>query len=233
MVVLSIDTSSKTATAAILDDDKILGEINYNDKREHSTILMGMIKKLLHDNNLTIDDIDGFVVSKGPGSFTGLRIGMATAKGLSFGSGKPYISISSLDALALTALNFDGIICPIMDALRDSVYTAFYKIDENNNLQRTSEYDAVALDTLIEQIKQQNEKVIFIGDGVNKYKDYLKEHLNNAYFPPEHLNFIHASALGELGIKKLRDGIYDSPDSAPFYIKKCQAEREYEKRLKR
>ncbi|WP_244833663.1 tRNA (adenosine(37)-N6)-threonylcarbamoyltransferase complex dimerization subunit type 1 TsaB [Clostridium sp. BJN0001] len=232
MIVLSVDTSSKTATAAIIDDNKILGEINYNDKREHSTILMGMIKQLLNDTNLTINDIDGFVVSKGPGSFTGLRIGMATVKGLSFGSKKPYVSVSSLDALALTAINFDGIICPIMDALRDSVYTAFYEKDESNELKRTSDYDALTLDTLIEKIKAKNKKVIFIGDGVNKYKNYLQENLKDSFFPPHHLNFIHSSALGELGIKKLKEGIYDNPDSAPFYIKKCQAEREYEKRLK-
>ena len=91
---------------------------------------MDMIDNLLKDSNLTIDDIDGFAVSKGPGSFTGLRIGMATIKGLSFGSDKPYVSISSLDALAYSLINFDGPICPIMDALRDSVYTCLYK---NNN----------------------------------------------------------------------------------------------------
>ena len=130
MIVLSIDSSSKVATAALLNDNEVLGEYVINNKREHSVLLMPMIENLLKDCNLTIDDIDGFVVSKGPGSFTGLRIGMATIKGLSFGSSKPYISISTLDALAYSLINFNGIICPIMDALRENVYTGFYK---NNN----------------------------------------------------------------------------------------------------
>ena len=101
MIVLSIDSSSKVATVAILDDNTLLGEYIINNKREHSVLIMDMISKLLKDCNLDISDIDGYVVSKGPGSFTGLRIGMATVKGLSRGSNKPYISISSLDALLL------------------------------------------------------------------------------------------------------------------------------------
>ena len=124
MIVLSIDSSSKVATVALLNDDTLLGEYVINDKREHSVLLMPMIENLLKDCELTINDIDGFVVSKGPGSFTGLRIGMATVKGLSFGANKPYISLSSLDGLAYNLSYFNGIICPIMDALRENVYTA-------------------------------------------------------------------------------------------------------------
>ena len=110
MIVLSIDSSSKVATVAILKDDVLLGEYILNDKREHSVILMPLIENLLKECNLSIDDIDGYVVSKGPGSFTGLRIGMATIKGMSFGNNKPYISISSLDALAYNLISFNGII---------------------------------------------------------------------------------------------------------------------------
>ena len=121
MIVLSIDSSSKVATVAILKDDVLLGEYILNDKREHSVILMPLIENLLKECNLSIDDIDGYVVSKGPGSFTGLRIGMATIKGMSFGNNKPYISISSLDALAYNLISFNGIICPIMDALRENM----------------------------------------------------------------------------------------------------------------
>ena len=116
MRILSIDSASKVATAALLDENNLIAEYTLNNKMEHSTLIMDMVDKLLKDSNLSIDDIDGFVVSKGPGSFTGLRIGMATIKGLSFGSNKPYISISSLDALAYSLISFDGIICPIMDA---------------------------------------------------------------------------------------------------------------------
>lgn len=231
MIVLAVDSSSKVATAALIKDGNLLSEITLNDKREHSVILMSLIQDLLTDNNLTINDIDGYVVSKGPGSFTGLRIGMATVKGLSFGSKKPYVSVSSLDALALSVSNFDGIICPVMDALRNSVYTALYK-SSNNKLEKITEYSALDLDELIDLIKSKNEKVIFIGDGLDKYKDYLSENCPNCYFPPSHLNIVRASALGEIGFEMLNNNIFDDANSAPFYLKKPQAEREYEQRMK-
>ena len=231
MIVLAVDSSSKVATAALIKDGNLLSEITLNDKREHSVILMSLIQDLLTDNNLTINDIDGYVVSKGPGSFTGLRIGMATVKGLSFGSKKPYVSVSSLDALALSVSNFDGIICPVMDALRNSVYTALYK-SSNNKLEKITEYSALDLDELIDLIKSKNEKVIFIGDGLDKYKDYLSENCPNCYFPPSHLNIVRASTLGEIGFEMLSNNIFDDANSAPFYLKKPQAEREYEQRMK-
>lgn len=250
MIVLAVDSSSKVATVALMKNKKLLGETTLADKKEHSVILMTIIQSLLNNNNLTIDDIDGYVVSKGPGSFTGLRIGMATIKGLSFGSNKPYVSVSSLDALALSVSNFDGIICPIMDALRDSVYTSLYKgnsictnsSSESTNtdgnydlpvkLEQLLDYSALDLGELIELIKSKNEKVIFIGDGVDKYKDYLIENCPNCYFPPNHLNLVRASSLGEIGSILLENGNFDDSNSAPFYLKKPQAEREYEQRMK-
>lgn len=235
MITLAVDSSSKVATVALMQDHRLLGEITLNDKREHSVILMSIINDLLKDNNMTIADIDGYVVSKGPGSFTGLRIGMATVKGLSFGSGKPYVSISSLDALALSVSNFDGLICPIMDALRNSVYTSLYKSTTNSEgtpeLERLMDYTDLDVNDLVELIKSKNEKVIFIGDGLDKYKDFLKENCPNCYFPPAHLNIVRASSLGEIGTKLLLNGQYDDPNSTPFYLKKPQAEREYEQRM--
>lgn len=231
MITLAIDSSSKVATAALIKDDTLLGEITLNDKKEHSVILMTIIQDLLKFHKLDVNDIDGYVVSKGPGSFTGLRIGMATIKGLSFGSNKPYVSISSLDALAYSVSAFDGIICPIMDALRDSVYTCLYK-SSYNSLEKLTDYSALDLDELIELIESRNEKVIFIGDGVDKYKDYLIKNCPNCNFPPSHLNLVRASSLGELGSKLFKDGKFDDPNSSPIYLKKSQAEREYEQRMK-
>ena len=236
MITLAIDSSSKVATVALMKDEKLLSEITLNDKREHSVVLMGIIEDLLKYNDLTINDIDGYVVSKGPGSFTGLRIGMATVKGLSFGSNKPYVSLSSLDALAFSVADFDGLICPVMDALRNSVYTSLYKSTINDDtkavsLEKLIDYSALDLDELIELIKSKNEKVMFIGDGLDKYKDYLIENCPNAYFPPNHLNIVRASSLGELGSILLKNGVHDDPNSIPFYLKKPQAEREYEQRM--
>lgn len=230
MIVLSIDSSSQVATCALLKDDCLLSEYVINNKREHSVLIMNIVEMLLNDNGIDIDDVDGFVVSKGPGSFTGLRIGMATIKGLSFGSNKPYISVSSLDALAYTLVNFDGIICPIMDALRDSVYTCLYK-NHNGNLTPLIDYSALELEELVSLLKEKNEKVIFTGDGLIKYKEYLQANLPNAVFAPNHLSLVRASSLGELGLKLLLEGKCDDVNSAPLYLKKPQAQRELEKRM--
>lgn len=235
MIVLSIDSSSKVATVAILDDNTLLGEYIINNKREHSVLIMDMISKLLKDCNLDISDIDGYVVSKGPGSFTGLRIGMATVKGLSRGSNKPYISISSLDALAYSITNFDGIICPIIEALRDNVYTALYRnnsSDNNYELEKISDYTPIEIYDLVEMLKEKNEKVIFTGDITREHKQYLKDNLNNIFFASNHISTIKASSLGEYGLNLLKKGMRDDSSSAPLYLKKPQAVRELEKRIK-
>ena len=230
MKVLSVDSASKVATCAILDENSLIAEYTINNKLEHSTLIMDMIDKLLKDSNLDIADIDGFVVSKGPGSFTGLRIGMATIKGLSLGSNKPYISISSLDSLAYSLINFNGIICPIMDALRENVYTCLYKGNEGN-LEKLIDYSALDLNELVEILKEKNEPVIFTGDAVLKHKEYLLENIPYATFAPNHLSIVRASSLGEVGIKMLLNNEYDDINSSPFYLKKPQAQRELERRL--
>ena len=231
MIVLSIDSSSKVATVALLNDDTLLGEYVINDKREHSVLLMPMIENLLKDCELTINDIDGFVVSKGPGSFTGLRIGMATIKGLSFGANKPYISLSSLDGLAYSLSYFYGIICPIMDALRENVYTALYK-NEDGEFKNIMEPTPMELPDLLEMLKEKNEEVIFTGDGLLKHKEYIKANFPNAKFASNHVSLTRASSIGELGLNLLKQGIKDDPNSAPVYLKKPQAERELEKRMR-
>ena len=231
MIVLSIDSSSKVATVALLNDDTLLGEYVINDKREHSVLLMPMIENLLKDCELTINDIDGFVVSKGPGSFTGLRIGMATIKGLSFGANKPYISLSSLDGLAYSLSYFNGIICPIMDALRENVYTALYK-NEDGEFKNIMEPTPMELPDLLEMLKEKNEEVTFTGDGLLKHKEYIKVNFPNAKFASNHVSLTRASSIGELGLNLLKQGIKDDPNSAPVYLKKPQAERELEKRMR-
>lgn len=231
MKVLSIDSSSKVATAAILEDNILLGEYVLNNKKEHSVILLPMIENLLKDCNLSIDDIDGYVVSKGPGSFTGLRIGMATIKGMSFGSNKPYISLSSLEGLAYNLINFDGIVCSVMDALRENVYTAVYK-SKNTVLEPLLNPTSMELSDLLDYLKKYDDKVIFVGDGVIKHKEYILNNFANPIFPPDSFNIIKASTIAEIGINKLKQGLSDNPNSGPVYLKKPQAERERERRLK-
>lgn len=231
MIVLSMDSSSLVTTVALLRDEHLLGEFTLNFKREHSVILMEKIEMLLNDCNIDISEVDGFVVSKGPGSFTGLRIGMSTVKGLSMGSNKPYVSISSLDALAYSLINFNGIICPIMDALRDSVFTSMYK-NNNGKLEQILDYSALSLVELAQKSNDLNCPIIFTGDGVYKHKDYIKENIPNALFAPNHLSVVKASSLAELGMEKLKNGEFDDINSAPLYLKKPQAERELEQRMR-
>lgn len=230
MIVLSVDSATESASCAVLDSYKLLGEITVNNKKQHSTILMPIVDTLLKNLQLSVKDIDGFVVSKGPGSFTGLRIGMSMIKGLSQGTNRPFVSVSSLDALAYNMAYTSGIVCPILDALRDNVYTALYSID-NGNLNRLTDYIALHIDELIVMIKEYNMPVTFIGDAVDKFKEKLELSFDSVLFAPSHLNLVRASSLGEIGIKLLSGGIKDDLfTSAPIYLRKSQAEREYEKK---
>jgi tRNA threonylcarbamoyladenosine biosynthesis protein TsaB len=232
MKILSLDSATESATCAILDDNKILGEITFNYKKQHSVILMPMIDELFNNTGINISDIDGFVSSKGPGSFTGLRIGMATIKGLSQGTKKPFVTISTLDSLAYNLAYTSGIICPILDALRDNVYTALYTFD-NYQLTRTSDYMNVSIDELITMLKDKNCNISFVGDGTFKFKERLMENLTKINFAPSHLNLAKASSLGELGLNLLSKGIEDDIyGSVPIYLRKPQAEREYEEKMR-
>ncbi|MGL4730694.1 MAG: tRNA (adenosine(37)-N6)-threonylcarbamoyltransferase complex dimerization subunit type 1 TsaB [Clostridium sp.] len=232
MIILSLDCATECATAAILKDSSLIGEININNKKQHSSILMPMIDELLKNTNLTLNDINGFVVSKGPGSFTGLRVGMATIKGLAQASKKPFVSVSTLDGLANNLYFVDGIICPIMDALRGNVYTAFYNF-ENDNLNSLAEPMVMSIDDAIEKAKSYGKKVYFIGDGTFKYKDKI-DSLDNSVIAPAHLNVAKASSLGEVGLKLLNNGVCDDIyAAAPIYLRLSQAEREYEERMKK
>lgn len=232
MKILCLDSATESATAAIIDEDKLLGEITFNYKKQHSTIMMPMVDSLLTSTDLSIEDIDGFVVSKGPGSFTGLRIGMATIKGLAQPTGKPFVAISTLDALANNLFFSTGVICPIMDALRGNVYTNFYRVC-NGSLETLGESEILSIEELINKLKNYNEPIHFIGDGTYKFKETLAENLSNVYFAPTHLNVVKASSLGEIGLRRLKNGEKEDVfTSAPIYLRPSQAEREYEEKLR-
>jgi len=231
MLVLSIDSATESASCAILEGNRLLGEICFNYKKQHSVILMSMVEQLLKNLALNINDIDGFVVSKGPGSFTGLRIGIATVKGLSQGTGKPFLGVSSLDALAYNMAFTAGIICPILDALRGNVYTALYKFN-GVTLEKISDYMVISIGELINLLKVYENPCTFIGDAVHLFKNTLIESLPEVRFAPVHLDLVRSSALGELGLNSLALGQQDDIDTfAPLYLRKSQAEREYDKKV--
>ncbi|MHC1720510.1 MAG: tRNA (adenosine(37)-N6)-threonylcarbamoyltransferase complex dimerization subunit type 1 TsaB [Clostridiaceae bacterium] len=230
MKILGIDTATESATCAVMDDDKLLGEIVFNYKKQHSVILMEMIDSLLKNLKLDINDMDGFAVSEGPGSFTGLRIGAAAIKGLSQGTNKPFAGVSTLDSLAYNLAYTPGTICPVMDALRGNVYTALYEFEEET-LIRKSDYLVIPIEELILLISEKGGPACFVGDGTLLYKEILESSIPDIKFAPLHLNVAKASSLTELGMKKLKNNEADNLKTfAPFYLRKSQAEREYEKK---
>jgi len=229
--ILAIDTSSIVATCAIMDDDKLVGEYILNQKRTHSQKIMPMIKELLDSCNLELDDIDLFAAAKGPGSFTGLRIGIATIKGLAHVNNKKVVGIPTIDALAFNVPYCEGIVVPMMDARRDRVYTGIYRW-ENNGLSIIKEQDVIEVDKLIDILNKQNEKIVVNGDGATAYKEKLLEGLNNkVIFAPKSCNMARASSLCELAFFKAEKGELESYLTlVPEYLRKSQAERQYEQR---
>lgn len=226
MKVLAIDTSSIVATVAIIDEEKILCEYVLNHKKTHSQKLMPIIEHTLNSTELKISDIDIFAVVIGPGSFTGLRIGVSTAKTLAHSTDKPIVGVSTLDALAYGIPYYNGIICPIIDAKNNQVYTAFYKW-KNNFMERITEYMVVDIEEVVQRIKNENEGVIFLGDGVYSYRDILLHKLEKLVkFSPIHSIMPRASLAAELALLKYRSGHYDDYMTlSPLYLRKSQAER--------
>ena len=232
MKVLALDSSSTVAAAAVMDDGQLLGEYSINDGRTHSTKLMPIINDLLNRLGIMPEDIDLFAAANGPGSFTGLRIGVTTAKALAYALGKPVIGVPTLDAFAYNIV-LDGIFtCPIMDARNNQVYTALYKCNDRYP-ERITEYMGLPIEELVEIIKEKNIKVIFVGDGVEKHREYLKKQLGDKCgFPPEHLLLMKGSSVAKAAIDMASGGILENCfDMVPFYLRKSQAEREYEKRI--
>ena len=231
MKVLAVDTSSSVAAVAVMDNDKLLGEYSINHKKTHSQRLMPMINELLDSLELTPNDIDLFAASSGPGSFTGLRIGVTTVKAMAYAVKKPVISVPTLDSLAYNVPVCDSLVCPIMDARNQQVFTAVYKWDEGKLLKIT-DYMGVHISELLLILKEKREKVVFLGDAVELHKNYLYENLGGkCEIAPGNLLLQKASSVAQIALLKALEGSTDSCfDMVPFYLRKSQAERELEKR---
>lgn len=231
MKVLAIDTASIVATVAIMDDEKLIGEYILNHKKTHSQKIMPIIREVLDSAQLKVADIDVFAVANGPGSFTGLRIGVATIKGLAHAVNKPVVGISTLDGLAFNLPHCKHMICPIMDARRQQVYNALYKwVDDSFYI--VEEPRALPVGDLIRELKEKDEQVMFTGDGVAVFQEQLKNELGErCHFAPIAFRMQRASSIAELALQKAYKGEVESYMTfAPFYLRKSQAEREYEKR---
>lgn len=229
MKILAVDTSSSVAAAAVVDNEKLLGEYILNHKKTHSHKLMPMIKEMLDSLELTPYDIDVFAASNGPGSFTGLRIGVTTIKSMAYAVNKPVIGVCTLDALAYSVSESKNIICPIMDARNGQVYTALYKWD-NNMPHSITRYMGVHVSELVELIKGEKQPVIFIGDAVDIHKVYFESKLGDmCKFAPTNLMYRTAWSVAQIAVVKAVNGEQQSCfDMVPYYLRKSQAEREYD-----
>ncbi|MBQ5682435.1 MAG: tRNA (adenosine(37)-N6)-threonylcarbamoyltransferase complex dimerization subunit type 1 TsaB [Peptococcaceae bacterium] len=231
MIILSIDSSTPVAGIAVSDGMQLLGEITLNTKNTHSEKLMPLVKHLLDELTLSVNDLDAIAVTQGPGSFTGLRIGMATAKGLAQGAGKKLIAVPTLDCLAQNLLHYPGIICPIMNAQKKQVYTAIYR-SGRNKLERLSDYQAIAVEQLAAQLKELKEDVWFVGDGVAAFADVFQELLGDACrFADGHNILPRAGALAMLAAERASEEQFDDLYQAELiYIRKSEAEVQWEAR---
>lgn len=234
MKILGIDSSGLVASAAIADEKNIIAEFTVNNKQTHSQTLLPMIEKVVDMSGIELEQIDAIAISAGPGSFTGLRIGSATAKGIGLALKKPVVSVPTLEGLAYRVSVFDGIICPIMDARRNQVYTGIYKMDKGN-LVCLSEQKAVDIHEIMEELEKYDEKVIFLGDGVEVQRETIEKEFKKEYcFAPIHLSKQSAAAVAVLGDIYFNQGkAEDAAEHKPIYLRKSQAEREREERLKK
>ncbi|MCQ2509745.1 MAG: tRNA (adenosine(37)-N6)-threonylcarbamoyltransferase complex dimerization subunit type 1 TsaB [Lachnospiraceae bacterium] len=227
MKVLAIDSSGLVATVAVWEDDVLLAEYTINYKKTHSQTLLPMLDEVKKMIDLDLATLDAIAVSKGPGSFTGLRIGSATAKGLGLALKKPIIPVPTVDMLAYNLTYAPGYICPIMDARRSQVYTGIYTF-EGKELKTVQEQIPLAVTELAERLNQLDGPVIFLGDGVPVYEKMLSELLTIPYsFAPAHMNRQRAGSLAALAAVLYEKGeTVTAMDFEPDYLRVSQAERE-------
>ncbi len=245
MRVLAIDSSGLTASVAIVEEEVTIAEYTVNYKKTHSQTLLPMIDEMVKMTETDLDTIDAIAVAGGPGSFTGLRIGSATAKGLGLALDKPLIHIPTVDGLAYNVYGCEDLICPIMDARRNQVYTGMYTFswkagEKENQCLREPVFQvlkmqmAISVEELIRRLNNYGRRVVFVGDGVPVYKNVLAEGLKVPYtFAPAYMNRQRAAVVGTLGIKYYKAGkIETAMEHQPEYLRVSQAERERAEREK-
>lgn len=229
MLILAIDTATKIGSVALYEDKTgIIGEINLYVKVNHSNVIMKAVDSLFDLSGYTIKDVEKIAVTTGPGSFTGIRIGVAIAKGLAYSLKKPIIGINELDVLAETGEEREGLIVPLIDARKERVYYSQYKY-ENRKLVRKEEYKDGELRDILEKLK--GEKVAFIGDGAIVNQELIKEIMGEDNIVFSKVNSIPRAAMAaQMALHHEDDNIYTLE---PFYLNKSQAEREKEEREKK
>ncbi len=233
MKILALDASGIVATVAIASEEEIIAEYTIKHKKTHSQTLLPMIDEVMKFTELNIKDIDYIAATNGPGSFTGLRIGAATAKGLAQARNIPIVSIPTLEAIAYNVNYTDKLICPIMDARRNNVFTGIYKRQENH-LDIVRKQSAISIEELIKEINELGQEVIFVGDGVSVWQEYIQKNIIVDYqLAPIYVREQKASSVIGLAMEYIKEKKYvSSKDFQLDYLRKSQAERELENKNK-
>lgn len=234
MKILGLDSSGIVASVAVVEDDVLLAEYTVNYKKTHSQTLLPMLDEIVKMTELKLETLDAIAVAAGPGSFTGLRIGSSTAKGLGLALKKPLAAVPTVEAMAYNLYDAKGLVCPIMDARRSQVYTGVYCFREHK-LVTVREQMAVSILELLDILNELGEPVIFLGDGVPVFKDVISEMLQVPFsFAPAHVNKQRAAAVAALGMNYVREGkVQAAAEHAPDYLRVSQAERERAEREKK
>lgn len=235
MKILGMDSSGLVATVAIVENEVLLAEYTTDYKKTHSQTLLPMLDELRKMIDLDLNTIDAIAVAAGPGSFTGLRIGAATAKGLGLAMDKPLVEVPTLEGLAYNLWGTNRVVCPLMDARRNQVYTGIYEFvseDTTFRLQALREQCAVDIAEVIAELNELGREVIFLGDGVPVYRKVIEEQLQvpHAYAPAGN-NRQRAASIAALGAIYFAEGkTVSAAEHQPEYLRKSQAEREQEEK---
>lgn len=231
MKILALDSSGLTASVALMENDNLIAEYTIQYKKTHSQTLLPMMDEIRRMVELDLDTVDAIAVAAGPGSFTGLRIGSATAKGLAFAMEKPIVPVPTLEGLAYQMYGTDAVVCPIMDARRNQVYTGVYEFVE-----KADGYDmnvikgqrAVSFDEIAQELNGIGRKMVFVGDGIPVFRERMQEILRVPYsLAPGHRNRQSAACIAALGMVYYAQGrIVSGAEHVPEYLRLSQAERE-------
>ena len=233
MKILALDSSGLVASIAVAEDEVLLAEYTMNYKKTHSQTLLPMLEEVKNMIELDLGSIDAIAVAAGPGSFTGLRIGSATVKGLGLALNKPIVEVPTLEGLAYNLCGTTHLVCPLMDARRNQVYTGIYRFVAEGNtwrMEAVREQCAVDIAEILQSCNELGEPVIFLGDGVPVYAGQIAEKCQAPYtFAPAGMNRQRAASVAALGMIYAKQGkLVSAAEHVPEYLRKSQAERERE-----
>lgn len=227
MLILAFESSARAASVALVEDGRLLSQYSQCSGLTHSRTLLPMAEDMLKNAELTLERVDRFAVAHGPGSFTGIRIGVSTVKGLAWAADKPCVGVSTLEAMAWHGVSAGGLICPVMDARRGQVYNALFRI-ENGKPLRLCEDRPIALPQLAEELQALNAPAFLVGDGAELAARYLNEQAIPCVMAPENLRW--QSAWG-VAMAAMDRPVGNADSLLPVYLRLSQAERERQERL--